>query len=282
MKIVPFEKPLKLKNEGYLELAFFGVGTAFSTKLYNNNFILIKGDTHILVDFGMTGPIALEKNTGLSATDIEVMLPTHSHTDHIGGLEYLALYKRYLASHLGGSSLLRMIIAEDYENVLWKMSLRGGMEWNETSASGKRMSFVDYFDPVRPSLLSKEPRLVLEIDFEGIHLELFGTNHIPDNAETQGEAFFSYGLFVDNRLFISGDTKFDLDLFKRYADRSEVMFHDASFARNPVHASLEELRTLPAHIKKKMYLMHYGDESSLEDIPEFLGMAETGVTYIFD
>lgn len=279
MKIEKLHKPLSLKNDGNLEIVFIGCGTAFGKVLYNNNLIVIKGDTHLLIDFGMTGPIALRENTGLEVSDIENILITHSHADHIGGLEYLALFNRYVAQKFMNKPKLKMIISEDYEKILWNMSLRGGMEWNETSTSNKRLTFQDYFIPVRPRLISVKPRLIQDIDFEGINLEIFGTNHIPENAETQADAFITYGVFIDNRIFISGDTKFDLRLIEKYADKSEFIFHDSSFSPNPVHSSIEELRTLPANVKEKIYLMHYGDNWQDQDITGFAGLVKEGYRY---
>ncbi|MDQ1267051.1 MAG: hypothetical protein QG635_2204, partial [Bacteroidota bacterium] len=203
------------------------------------------------------------------------------HADHIGGLEYLALFNRYIAQSKKRPKL-KMIVTKKYQKILWECSLRGGMEWNETSSSGEKLNFPDYFVPVYPKLIKRSPRLIYELDFDGIHFELFGTNHIPDNAQTQKQAFPSFGLFVDNRLMISCDTKFDPELISRYADRSEVMFHDTSMQPNPVHASLPQLQTLPADIKKKIYLMHYGDDWAKYDISEFAGFARQGFRYIFD
>ncbi len=281
MKIVTFKKPLPLKNDGNLEIVFIGVGSAFSTKLYNNNLLLIKGDTHILVDFGFTGPFALPKTTGLKIPDIGVLLPTHSHTDHIGGIEYLALYDRYISGKMKGGQKLKMIISGEYKEILWNLSLRGGMEWNETNNFGDRLELTDYFDVIRPKYIEHEPRLRMELQFNDIHLELFGTNHIPDNAISPTQAFFSLGLFVDGRVFISGDTKFDRPLLDHYASRSEILFHDTSFMPNPVHASIEELRKLPKKIKEKMYLMHYGDNFEDVDISGFAGLVKLGYKYIF-
>jgi len=175
-----------------------------------------------------------------------------------------------------------MIISEEYQQILWELSLRGGMEWNETSSNGEKLKFEDYFDPVRPKLVSSSPRLTLEIDFEGIHLELFGTNHIPENARSQKDAFMTFGLFIDNRLMVSGDTKFDPKLIKKYADKSEVIFHDSSFFPNPVHSSIQELRTLDANVKSKIYLMHYGDDYKNYDTSDFAGLVKQGFRYIFD
>jgi hydroxyacylglutathione hydrolase len=281
MKVLKAKKPLKLKNKGKVEIFFIGCGTAFGKVLYNNNFIIVKGDTHLMVDFGITGPIALREKSGLDISKIENLLITHSHTDHIGGLEYLALYNRYISQPLYNKPKLKMIISEEYEKILWNMSLRGGMEWNETSSKGKKLEFSDYFIAVQPKLVTNIPRKTLKINFDGIGIELFSTNHIPDNAESHKEAFLTFGLFVDNRILISGDTKFDRSMFDLYSDRAEIIFHDVSFDPNPVHASLEQLKTLPKEIKDKIYLMHYGDNWRKQDISDFAGLVKQGYRYIF-
>ncbi len=282
MKIVPVEKPLRLTNEGALEIVFLGVGGAFSQTLFNTNFLIIKGDAHLLVDFGTTGPFSLPASTGLSLSDIGAILPTHSHCDHIGGIESLALWNRYVAIPQFGKKKISMIISKEYEDILWNQSLRGGMEQNEYSSEGKPLAMHDFFDIIRPTWLEREPRLRLELDWNGIHIELFGTNHVPEQASSASSAFITHGLHIDGRVFFSGDTKFDRELLDMYADRSEYMFHDASFFSNPVHASIEDLRTLPASIKEKMFLVHYGDAFAEHSVEEFKGFAQKGMRYIFD
>ena len=91
MKKIGCNQNLSLKNNGKLEIFFIGTGSAFAKAFNQNNFLIIKGNTHIMVDFGMTGPRALYQTAGLEVTDIEAVLPTHSHADHVGGIEALAL-----------------------------------------------------------------------------------------------------------------------------------------------------------------------------------------------
>ena len=281
MNIKKFEKPLKLKNDGQLEVSFLGTGTAFTKELDNNNYLIIKGNTHILVDFGITGPKAMVDTLGIAVSDIDVVLPTHSHADHIGGLEYLTLYHRYVVETMMNKPKLKMIISNEYEKILWNMSLRGGMEWNESNLSGKKLKFSDYFDVIRPTLISTSPRLILELDYEGIHIEMFGTNHIPDQAKSQRQAFLTFGLLIDNKIMISGDTKFDRKLIEMYSHKAEVIFHDSSFFPNPVHASIDELRTLPSEIRNKLYLMHYQDDYQKYDVSDFAGLVQRGYIYSF-
>lgn len=273
---------LNLKNDGNLELYFLGVGSAFAQKNNQTNFLLIKGDKHVLVDFGMTGPRSLA-DAGLKPTDIEVVLPTHSHSDHTGGIEALALMNRYVGMRFMGRPKLQMIVDENYQRVLWTHTLQGGLEWNEKDmGTSQKLSFSDFFDVIRPSWKSFSPRETFTVDHGDIHIELFRTNHIPEQSSTWEASFISYGMFVDDHVFISGDTKFDINLIESYADRSEIMFHDVQFFPGAVHTPLENLKTLSDDIKSKMYLMHYADNYDTQDISGFAGWAEQGVRYIFD
>lgn len=281
MITLPLDGKLSLQNDGRLELFFIGVGSAFARTLNHTNFFIIKGDTHILVDFGTTGPHALATVANIEPTDVQNLFPTHSHADHIGGIEYLVLLNRYVGMKFLNKPKTKLIINEAYEKVLWNASLRGGLEWNEIDSEYKCLGMEDYFDIVPMKLKMGEPREVWEVDFGGIHLEIFRTNHVPDSAVAANSAFLSYGVHIDDRVFVSCDTKFDEDLIQMYANRAECFFHDASFFPNPVHASIQELRTLPPDVKKKMYLMHYGDNYAEQDVADFAGFAQQGVRYIF-
>lgn len=280
-KAVPAGSKLSLTNGGELEIVFIGVGSAFAQTHNQTNFLIIKGDTHIMVDFGMTGPRALFETTGLKPEEIEVILPTHSHADHVGGIECLALMNRYVGIPFLKKEQLTMIIGQEYQRILWDRTLRGGMEFNEAE-SGKTLCFGDYFKVARPKWKTHSPREIFEIDFEGIHLEIFRTNHYPEQSEDWQTAFDSFGVYIDGHVFVSCDTQFDTDLIWYYANRSRIMFHDVQFFPGAVHAPLEDLKTLLDDVKAKMFLMHYADNWAEQDISGFAGWTQQGLRYIFD
>ena len=278
--LLPGQK-LPLQNDGELEVFFIGVGNARTKKNGNLNLLLIKGKEHVMVDFGRTAPDTLPLTAGLEVGDIGTFLITHSHGDHIGGLEQAALDNRYIFTKPPHNRpKLRMVINEGYQEILWDRSLRGGLEWNEEEGN-RRLSFGDYFDPIRPTWLRNFPREAFEVTIGGMRIEMFRTKHVPDNAAGWQASFTSYGLFVDDHVFISMDTRFDLDLIEEYAERSSVMFHDVQFFPGAVHAPLADLKTLPAEVKAKMHLMHYADNFDKQDISGFAGWTKQGVRYVF-
>lgn len=282
MKIVELNgEKLSLTNDGQLDIFFLGVGSAFAVKNFQTNFLIVKGDEHIMVDFGMTGPQALAQTTRLAPTDIECILPTHSHSDHAGGIECLALMNRYVGQRFMKKDKLQMIITEEYQRILWDYTLRGGLEWNERdNTSGMKLDFCDFFDVIRPAWKAHEPREIWEVDCGPIHLEIFRTKHIPEHSSDWETSFVSYGLFVDHRVLVTGDTRMDLELLKYYGDVSNTIFHDVQFFPGAVHAPLDELKKemLPTH-KCKTYFIHYADNYNEQDISDFAGWAKQGVIY---
>lgn len=87
---------LKLTNSGNLELLFVGTGSAFAERHFQNNFILVKGDTHIAIDMGETFKTALRQSAGLGLGDIKNLFVTHLHPDHSNGVATWMMHNRYV------------------------------------------------------------------------------------------------------------------------------------------------------------------------------------------
>jgi ribonuclease BN (tRNA processing enzyme) len=281
-----------IENDGDLDIAFLGVGSAFAKKHFQTAILIIKGTTHVLVDFGMDGPRALVA-LGLGMQDITNFLPTHSHSDHVGGVEALALHNRYVAQRFMSKPKLRCIATPEYQRILWDYTLRGGLEWNEEQPDGRRkLGFGDFFKIHTPTWKTSQPREIHDVYIGDLHLELFRTNHIPEQAPNWEASFVSYGLLIDDRVFYSSDSQFDKELIDIYSagqsqfetERRPVVehwFHDVQFFPGAVHAPLADLRTLGTSIKKNMTLMHYSDDYEKHDISEFAGWAKQWATYRF-
>ena len=281
MKILTLkEKPFSLSNSGKLELFFLGVGSAFTKRNFQTNLLIVKGDDHLLIDCGTKCPQAFFE-LGMPVTDIRNLLITHSHADHIGGLEEVILLGRYVTKRKP-----TIVINETYQHILWDMSLRGGAAYNEEDA-GDILGFHDFFDVIHPLWLPNYPRETFYTNIDSINIKMMRTKHIPDSSWDWQSSFWSCGLIIDDRIMFTSDTRYDPKLILSFDEMFdlEAIFHDCQFFTGGVHASLEELKQLPPDVKRKMYLTHYGDnwEDFNDKVEEygFAGLAQQHVHYLF-
>ncbi len=282
MKIETMEKrKLELKNKGTLELFFIGVGSAFTKRQYQTNLLIVKGNDHLLIDCGTKCPQALSE-LGVPVTEIDTFLITHSHADHIGGLEEVALMGRYVTKKKP-----TMIINETYQYILWDMSLRGGCAYNEDEARDM-LSFSDFWSIMRPQWLPDYPRETFEVNVGSINVKMMRTKHIPDSSSDWQSSFWSCGIIIDDRVMFTSDTRYDYDLVELYESKFnfEAIFHDCQFFTGGVHAGIDELNQLSPEVKKKLFLTHYGDnwENFQDKIKEygFAGLGKQHVFYVFE
>lgn len=246
---------LKLTNDGHLSLFFIGVGSAFSKRHYQTNLLIVKGQDHLMVDCGTKTPQAFYE-LGLPLSQVKNYFLTHSHADHVGGLEEVMLVARY-----GGGGRPHVWITENYQTSLWDMSLKGGSAFNE-EAGGKNLDFGDFWQIHRPQWLAGYPRETYSFEVGSIKLKAFRTMHVPGNSPSWDRSFWSTGLVIDDRILFTGDTKFDRPLLDEFCGLFpiETIYHDCQFMPpGGVHASIDELKTLPADLKAKTLLVHYGD-----------------------
>lgn len=268
------------RTDQRLSMTFIGAGSAFTKKYYQNNVLVVKGDDHLLIDCGTRTPEALSR-LGLSVTDITHYLITHSHADHIGGLEEVMLLNRYVAKRK-----TTMVAPAAYRKFLWKHSLKGGAAYNERQA-GKFLRFEDFWDAADMRPVEGADRQLCEARIGGLRVAMFRTMHVPDSAPSWRSSAPSYGVVLDGRVLFTSDTRFDPGLidFVRARYDIEAVFHDCQLYKGGVHASLAELSSLPPGIRSKTYLMHFGDAVERYEAEAagagFKGFVEQWTPYLF-
>jgi hydroxyacylglutathione hydrolase len=222
------------------QIQMIGTGNASAKKYYNTNALLFCRDFKLLIDCGFTASKSLHE-LGLGIDQIDGILITHIHADHVGGLEEAAfrLYYKY-------RKRIKLFVPALLAQKLWENTLRGGLE----NAGEKLTSLTDFFDLI---LLEDGVKSILH---DGLSIELIETLHIPTKA--------SYSLFINDSVFYSADIQFNPDLLINEVlgnRQCSYILHDCQL-KGPaiVHATLEQILTLPTEIHSKIYLMHYEDE----------------------
>lgn len=289
-----------------LTLTFLGVGGAFAKRNFQSNALLeawSQGPDHqespddtLLIDFGATGPISLHRlreqkafayldaNGIANYPALRRVLVTHPHADHIGGLEELALANMFLFSERdeGRAFKPQLISTTSILVNLWDHSLKGGL----SGMPGRYALLQDYFFIL--ALRESDPERNRFQMLKRYEFEMFPTNHIAIQHKYDWP---SYGLHITDTqtgetAFYSGDTRFDYPVYSRMMDASRINFHEAQLTEqtDPVHTLLSQLRTLPAEVKKKTWLYHYGDDwdgGAYDFVPEeFAGFAEQHKRYV--
>ncbi|QHW34934.1 ribonuclease Z [Paenibacillus rhizovicinus] len=213
-----------------------GTGSAFAKTYYNTNAMIYSENQTLLLDCGITAPLSLHQ-LGKPISDIDAVLISHIHADHIGGMEELAFRMKF--NH-GRKPLL--FIPEPLAKPLWESSLKGGLLQDECP------SLDDYFD-VR--LIQPDTKSEL---IPGLTVEPIQTAHIPNKI--------SYSYFFNDTFFYSADMIFNSGLLQRLVDERgcTTIFHDCQLKPpGVVHTTLDELRSLPLYVQERIWLMHYDD-----------------------
>ncbi|OXM86233.1 MBL fold metallo-hydrolase [Paenibacillus rigui] len=221
-----------------LQIQMIGTGSAFSKKYYNNNALVYSNGFKLLVDCGSTAPRALHE-LKVPMDDIDGILITHIHADHVGGLEEFAFRFKYTYQ-----KQIKLFVPAPLLDSLWNHSLRGGLENPSEGLHGLN----DYFQVI--ALRDTTPIQL----FPGLRVQLIATVHIPGKP--------SFALLFNDKVFYSSDTVFDYSLLVRlYETRQcEYFLHDCQLTSpGLVHASLDDLLTLPESVQQQLLLMHYDD-----------------------
>lgn len=253
-----------------MQLMFLGSGSAFciTPDNYQSNMLLTsKTGKRLLIDCGTDIRFSLAAE-GLTYRDVDDVYVSHLHADHVGGLEFMGFATRFDPQ----CKQPGLYISESITDDLWEKCLSGGMTVIEDNLCACSLS--DYFSV---NSVSHEGFF----NWEGVEFKLVATEHITGRKKNMT----SYGLYFTvggKTIFLTTDTKFSPQRLGPYLEDADLIFHDCEISSEAsgVHASFEELLTLPKAIRKKIWLYHY-DDGALPDPAQggFRGFVKRGQVF---
>jgi ribonuclease BN (tRNA processing enzyme) len=223
-----------------LQIIPLGVGGAFSQKYYSTALLICAEDGTILVD--CPHPIRkmlkeAAESRPVDIGDIDAVLISHLHADHVSGLEGLLFYSRF---HLG-----RKATAAAHEKVLrrlWPHCLAAGMDSAGLDAGAETLRLEDYANIVE--LNEKQP-----VKAGGFKIACRQTlHHVPT---------FAFKIFCkEGAVGFSADTAYDPSLIE-WLSECDIIVHETN---EGIHTPYEKLAALDEPLRKKMRLIHYPDD----------------------
>lgn len=251
-----------------MKLLFTGVGGAFADDTqYQTNAVLLDehGRKGMLIDCGSDARHAL-KLQGIALKDIDAVYISHLHSDHVGGMEWLA-FSTYFNPGLKRPSLY---CDSKLMRQMWEETLKGGLN----SIENQVMNLTNYFD-CKPVYSNQS------FIWDKSTLQPIQTVHVM----AAYQIVHSFGLMISipggkdqmfNKVFYTSDTQFCPNQIQGFYREADMIFHDCETSpiKSGVHAHYDDLKALDLSFKRKMWLMHYQ--------PKFAAMAEMQAMAIRD
>jgi ribonuclease BN (tRNA processing enzyme) len=224
------------------EIVVLGVGDTFSEKHHSTAILLICDGFQLAIDCpdmyrAVLRDASERSGRPLPFSDIDHVLITHVHGDHVNGLEGVGFYKFFIEQ-----KRLKVVTSPEVRSTLWDERLKASMStlWNGNEF--RSMDFDAYFEHVPLSWTSG-------IEVGPFKIRARRTiHHVPTSA-----------LLVEaagRKLGWSSDTAFDPELIE-FLSAADLIIHETNFG--PAHTPYASLAALPAELRARMRLIHYSD-----------------------
>ena len=213
-------------------LHFLGVGAAQAVELGSSGAVLERdGAPLLLID---CGPETLTRYQDIYGQPPQAIYITHTHMDHVGGLERL-FYRAYFDPALKGKIHLFAHAA-----LLSYLQSRVA-DYPEVVAEGGA-NFWDAFHLVPCSR---------GFWHAGLWFDVFATRHHAPQT--------SFGLALRGAFAWTGDTRPIPEMLAQYAPVPALIAHDCSLLGNPSHTGVDDLeREYTPEQRARVVLYHYG------------------------
>ncbi|MEK4230860.1 MBL fold metallo-hydrolase [Solibacillus sp. FSL H8-0538] len=223
-----------------------GVGGAFTSRFYHNNFIVQIAGKNLLIDAGTTLRYSLNE-AKFELKEINLIFITHLHFDHFGGLEELLLkgYWNFVDGQHQPLHPTLIMHPNQYDELISHLT---------PGLINQQMKLEDFCQIVfadEQNVIHQDSFTVKLINTTGLHIEDMASYALQITEQQTGK----------NILYSADIKQLSQSYFTNYINEKTVaIFQDTSFFGNGVHATLEEvLAYYPEQSHSLLFAMHYED-----------------------
>ena len=224
------------------QVIVLGAGDTFSERRHSTALLLACDGFYLAIDCpdmyrSVLRDAAERSGLPLAMADVDHVLITHVHGDHMNGLEGFAFYKRFVEG-----KRVNLVTSPEVRATIWDERLKAPMGTLWDGSQFQSMSFDSYFDHVLLDWASA-------IRVGPFQIRARRTiHHVPTSA-----------LFIEaagRSLGYSSDTAFDPALIDFLAP-ADLIIHETNFG--PAHTPYASLAGLPPELRARMRLIHTSD-----------------------
>ena len=217
-----------------LALRFLGVGSAQAPELGSACAVVERdGAPLLMIDCGAEALSAYLDHYGMPPRAVYI---THTHMDHVAGLERL-FYRTYFDAALRGSVRMHAHAA------LVPLLQARVADYPEVLAEGG----ANFWDTFRLVPVSRG------FWCDGLWFDVFATRHHAPGT--------SFGLALAGSFAWTGDTRPIPEMLGAYAANGELVAHDCALHGNPSHTGIDDIeREYAMELRQRLMLYHFASE----------------------